>query len=353
MPNVIVRLASLAVAAAACARPSAPTFVPTAGWVEQTSGVTTSLRGVSAVSARVAWASGARNTVLRTSDGGVTWERHPVPGADSLDFRSVRGVDERTAFVASAGDGAAGQARIYRTTDGGATWTLVLADTTKGAFFDALAFWDASHGLAVSDPVGGRFLIIATDDGGRTWRHATTMPAATDGEGAFAAGGAALGVGPAGAAWFATGGPNGARVYRSTDGGRAWSATDVPLGSRGASVGLFGVAFRDARTGVAVGGDYTKAREDAQYVVRSTDGGATWSPAPLSSASTGFWSGLADVRGARPAFVAVGGAGTMASTDDGATWTRVDTTELNGVSFSPDGAGWAVGPRGRIVRWRR
>src|SRR5438034_430317 len=83
------------------------------------------------VSAPVAGASGAGNTVLRTTDGGTTWERRPVPGADSLDFRSIRAIDDRTAFVASAGDGAAGQARIFRTTDGGATWTLVLADTTK------------------------------------------------------------------------------------------------------------------------------------------------------------------------------------------------------------------------------
>jgi photosystem II stability/assembly factor-like uncharacterized protein len=319
----------------------------------QSSGVTASLRGVSAVSARVAWASGAHNSVLRTVDGGATWQRRPVAGADSLDFRSIRAIDARTAFVASAGDGATGQARTYRTTDGGATWTLVLADTTKGAFFDALAFWDAAHGLAVSDPVGGRFLVVATDDGGRTWRRSTTMPDATAGEGAFAAGGAALGVGPAGSAWFVTGGPNGARVYRSIDGAHTWSATDVPLGSRGASIGLFGVAFRDARTGVAVGGDYTKAHEAAEYVYRSSDGGVTWSPAAPSPATTGFWSGLALVPGSRPAYVAVGGAGTMTSTDDGATWTRVDTTELNGVSFARDGTGWAVGPRGRIVRWGR
>ena len=147
MPNVPRPLAMLLLFAT-CARVHVG-FAPEAGWDVQPSGVTTSLRGVSAVSDRVAWASGARNTVLRTTDGGATWERRPPPvaGADSLDFRSIRATDDRTAFVASAGDGAAGQARIYRTTDGGTTWTLVLADTAKGAFFDALAFWDASHGL--------------------------------------------------------------------------------------------------------------------------------------------------------------------------------------------------------------
>jgi photosystem II stability/assembly factor-like uncharacterized protein len=299
----------------------------------------------------VAWASGARNTVLRTTDGGATWERRPVPGADSLDFRSVHAVDARTAFVASAGDGAAGQARIYKTTDGGATWALVLADTTKGAFFDALTFWDAPRGLAVSDPVGGRMHIVATDDGGRTWRQPAQMPSAQVGEGAYAAGNAALTVGPGGSAWFVTGGPNGARVFRSRDAGRTWDAVDAPLGVRSASAGLFAVAFRDARTGVAAGGDYTKPRDTAEHILRSTDGGATWTRP--TRAVSGFWSGLAYVPGARAAVVAVGGGGTAVSLDDGATWTRVDSTELNAVSFAGATAGWAVGPRGRVVRWGR
>jgi photosystem II stability/assembly factor-like uncharacterized protein len=359
MPNAVRRLAApvaVAVAVAACARPSAPAFAPAAGWTPQPSGVTTSLRGVSAVSERVAWASGARNTVLRTVDGGATWEQHPVPGADSLDFRSVGALDARTAFVASAGDGASGQARIYRTTDGGATWTLALADTAKGAFFDALALWDtppgsAPRGLAVSDPVGGRMHIVATDDGGRTWRQPAQMPSALAGEGAYAAGNAALTVGPDGSAWFVTGGPNGARVFRSRDAGRTWDVVDAPLGVRGTSAGLFAVAFRDARTGVAVGGDYTKPHDPAEHILRSADGGATWTrPA---HAVPGFWSGLAYVRRGAGDVIAVGGAGTAVSRDDGATWVRVDTTELNAVSFAGATAGWAVGPRGRVVRWGR
>lgn len=158
--------AALLLLAAACTRNAGPAFAPAAGWVAQPSGVTTSLRGVSAVSARVAWVSGARNTVLRTVDGGATWQARPVPGADSLDFRSVRAIDERVAYVASAGDAAAGQARIYKTADGGATWALVRADSAKGVFFDALGFWDADHGVVLSDPVGGRFLVLRTDDGG-------------------------------------------------------------------------------------------------------------------------------------------------------------------------------------------
>ena len=47
-------------------------------WTVQTSGVTARLRGVSAVSERVAWASGSGATVLRTTDGGATWQKLTV-----------------------------------------------------------------------------------------------------------------------------------------------------------------------------------------------------------------------------------------------------------------------------------
>ena len=47
-------------------------------WTMQTSGVTVRLRGVSAVSDRIAWASGADSAVLRTTDGGATWTKLKV-----------------------------------------------------------------------------------------------------------------------------------------------------------------------------------------------------------------------------------------------------------------------------------
>lgn len=324
------------------------------GWVTQNAGTRASLRGVSAVSARVVWASGSNNTILRSVDGGITWQRVRIMGADSLDFRSIQAFDEGRAMVASAGDGAAGQARIYVTNDGGASWRLALADSTKGVFFDALKFWDDERGIALSDPVGGRFVVFATDDGGATWWKATTMPAALEGEAAFAAGGAALAIAPPAHAWFVTGGPNGSRVYHTADRGRTWTVSDAPLPVRGASAGLFGVDFRNAEVGVAVGGDYRLAREGEQHVARTDDGGRTWTLAPASPATTGYWSGISYAPGTRggSGVVAVGLAGTMLSRDDGATWTRIDTTAYNAVSFASPSAGWAVGPGGRVAKWR-
>src|SRR3954452_14137432 len=63
-------------------------------WAMQTSGVTVRLRGVSAVNERVAWASGAGTTVLRTVDGGTTWQKLNVTN-EALDFRDIDAVDEQ------------------------------------------------------------------------------------------------------------------------------------------------------------------------------------------------------------------------------------------------------------------
>ena len=67
-------------------------------WTMQTSGVNARLRGVSAVSAGVAWASGSGSTVLRTDDGGATWKKLTVT-SEALDFRDIDAIDENTAYV--------------------------------------------------------------------------------------------------------------------------------------------------------------------------------------------------------------------------------------------------------------
>src|SRR5215212_10632647 len=189
-----------------------------AQWVAQASGTSVRLRGVSAVSRRVAWASGANGTYARTVDGGRTWQAAQVPGAAELDFRDVDAFDVDTAYLLAIGEGE--RSRIYKTADGGRNWTLQFQNRRAGAFYDCMAFWDARRGLAISDPVDGRFLVVRTEDGGRNWKEigAAGMPPALAGEGGFAASGTCAAVGGASGAWFGTGGPAGARVFRSTDG---------------------------------------------------------------------------------------------------------------------------------------
>ena len=318
-----------------------------AQWTTQASGTAAELRGVSAVSARVAWASGSRGTVLRTTDGGTSWRAVPVPGADSLDFRDIEAFDSLRAVALSIGNGRA--SRIYTTHDGGRTWALRFTNADSAAFFDCLAFWDADHGIAVSDPVRGRFVLLATSNGGRTWSPIDSAPAAREGEGAFAASGTCLVAGGARSAWLAT--AFGARVLRSSDRGRTWTAAQTPIASGAAPKGVFSLAFRDERRGVAVGGDYEKPRDSTGTAAFTIDGGATWLRAEVPP--KGYRSAAAWMPGARPLVVAVGTSGSDYSADGGRSWARLDETSLNALDFAPDGAGWAVGPKGAIMRWER
>ena len=155
-------------------------------WTALSSGVTVTFRGVSTVSDSVAWASGSNSTVLRTGDGGNTWQLLPVT-TDKLDFRDVDAIDARTAYALSIGTGTA--SRIYKTIDAGASWALQYTNEDPKGFLDAMAFWDAAHGVVVGDAVDGAFAILFTTNGGKTWTRAAGLPPAQTGEGAFAASG--------------------------------------------------------------------------------------------------------------------------------------------------------------------
>ena len=246
-------------------------------WTLLDSGTSANFRGVSAAGPGVAWVSGSGGTVLRTTDGGASWQRRIVPGADALDFRDIQAFDDRTAFLLSIGAGEL--SRIYKTVDGGATWTPQHVNRDPKGFLDALAFWDAEHGLALGDPVDGRFAILTTDDGGKTWSSPPSagMPEALPGEGAFAASGTCLVVEGTSNAWFGTGGGASSRIFRSTDRGRTWEVATTPIRSGNPSTGVFSIAFLDSRTGVAVGGDYKAEGDPLGNVARTEDGGRTWS----------------------------------------------------------------------------
>ena len=320
-----------------------------AQWTPQQSGTTARFRGVSAVSPMIAWASGSGGTYSRTTDGGATWQTAIVAGAAQLDFRDVQAVDANTAYLLSIGPGE--QSRIYKTTDGGRDWALQFTNHNAKAFFDAFAFWDARTGIAMSDPVDGRFILIKTSDGGATWKEGPRedSPQAIEGDGGFAASGTCIAVQGRKNVWFGTGGAAVARVFRSTDGGNSWKVASTPITAGNASSGVFSIVFKDSKNGVIVGGDYKKENEGGNNVATTTDGGATWTlvkgPRP-----SGFRSAVAYVPGTRGlALVAVGPSGSDSSTDNGASWTSIDSTGYHAVSFAGF-AGWAVGEGGRVAR---
>ena len=249
----MIRLAVLAALCGVAAGQTGPV------WVMQQSGTTAGLRGIDSVDGTVAWASGTGGTVLRTIDGGEHWMRCETPdaatGGATLDFRGVQAWDSRTAIVMASGPG--DKSRLYKTTDGCGTWSLMLKNTDPEGFYDAFTFWDRKHGFLLGDPVmqlpywqetegdppkmvaahlvtrtlrHKRFLTVTSSDGGETWgywgtdRGYFTENAANSGA-AFAASNTSVfapmqpngpcgdpSVGETDRVWLGIGGKGGARV---------------------------------------------------------------------------------------------------------------------------------------------
>jgi photosystem II stability/assembly factor-like uncharacterized protein len=316
-------------------------------WQLADTGVTARFRGLAAVSDRVAWVAGSGGVVLRTVDGGDSWRRADPPGAAGLELRDIEAFDHHHAVALSIGPGE--ESRIYATRDGGRTWAETFRNDDPRAFYDCLTFLDRQHGLALSDPVDGVFRILATRDGGRSWRvqPGTGMPAALPGEFAFAASGTCL-VSASGSrhhAWFATGGADRARVFRTADGGRTWTVTDTPVPS-GPSAGIYSLAFRDPRHGLAVGGDYAAPAAAPDAAAVSRDGGRSWTTAAAPPGE--YRSGVAWVPGRSRTALAVGPTGTDVTVDGGRTWHRFDTGSFDAVDCVPR-ACWASGEQGRVA----
>jgi photosystem II stability/assembly factor-like uncharacterized protein len=312
-------------------------------WQLTPTGSDARLRGVSAVSERIAWTSGSVGTVLRTVDGGSTWQNVSPPGTTLLQFRDIEAFDADHAVILSIGNGA--DSRVYVTSDAGRTWTLGFQNDDPNAFYDCMTFFDRKRGLALSDPVDGRFRIIATSDGGQSWHVvAADMPPALAGEFAFAASGQCLVSDHGRRAWFATGGGAQARVFRSDDRGESWQVNATPIRS-GPSAGIFALAFRDQQHGFAVGGDFAAPIPAPDALATTDDGGTDWSL--VAAAPNEYRSGAAWITG-RDAVV-VGPTGSDVTRDRAQTWTRFDSGSFDTVDCA-HGACWASGEQGRAAR---
>ena len=330
----------------------------------QNSGTTQLLISVSPVNSRVVWAAGTGGTFVVTTDGGKNWKAGVVPGAEALQFRDVQGVSDKIAYLMSIGNNTT-DFHIYKTTDGGATWTIEFTNQTTGAFYDCFAFWTPNRGITHSDSVNGVFPDIRTTDG-TTWQDiSANMPPALMGEASFAASGTCITTEGRRNAWIATGGSTIARILATRDGGDTWNAYDTPLVSS-PSAGAISVAFRDPRHGIVGGGDL--AANNSADVATSRDGGKTWQltkmpPVDGAIFCLSYIHGRGDLKkgddhGDRTVVVTSEtqpnyNSGLAAWTpDEGQTWFTLPSTVSGfwAVAFANPKAGWFVGNNGSITK---
>src|SRR5689334_19702068 len=303
--RVLVGVAALVAALSAILAPPAQAGAARSlpSWRLMFFDATQHFRGLSVVNRNVVWLGGYNGTIQETVDGGKSWGlQYPAGPKSTLQFRDVTAFDRNHAVAMAAGTGT--DSRLYVTFNGGLSWKLAYKNHNKAAFFDCMSFFGPKRGLVLSDPVNGKFRILATNDGGVSWRVLPNrgMPKAADGEFAFSASGQCLTTFGR-QAWIGSGGAA-SRIYHSGDGGLTWRAQTTPFMS-GASAGVNGLAFRSRTDGIAVGGDFALPRfeeTDAAY----RQGNRPWQPADRQP--TGYRSGVTflPAAGRRGTAVAVG-----------------------------------------------
>jgi photosystem II stability/assembly factor-like uncharacterized protein len=326
-----------------------PVTKPPGTWDPKSTNSTQQFRGLSPISRDVVWISGTNGTVLLTTNGGTSWiNASPSLSENStlFEFRDIEAFSSKSAVVLSIGEGNA--SRIYKTTDSGRTWKPTFINTEPTAFYDCMAFENKKHGLAMSDPVDGKFRLIETWDGGATWKIVDPkgIPAALTGEFGFAASGTCVEA-AAGRWYIASGGVNPGRIYRS-DNGKEWKVSNNSQIAGGAAAGVFSVRFRDEKNGIAVGGDYEKPAGNVDNAAWSKDGGKTWHQA--ESFPGGYRSGVSWVPERGRTAVAVGTSGSDITYDGGRNWQTIGNGTFDAVECVSKDACWASGSGGRVAR---
>jgi hypothetical protein len=295
-----------------------------------------SLRGIHSLGNGVAWASGTGGTVLRTVDGGKSWQRCAAPpGAEKLDFRAVQGFDESTAVVMSAGTG--DLSRLYKTTDACGSWKLVLSNPDKEGFWDALQFQGPGLGALVGDPVDGAFPVFLSRDGGNTWRKPDPKGIRADrkDQAIFAASNSSMLLRD-GKLLLLTGGGTTSLITADPQFAAPPLYAPVPL-AIGESAGGYSLASGGGVI-VLVGGDYKAPTRNS--------GSAAWcNPAchPADAPPGGYRSAVAYDEPAKT-WLAVGPTGADISTDNGRTWRPIDL----GLNWNAISLPFIAGAEGRI-----
>ena len=302
-----------------------------------------SIRGISVVDTNIIWLSGSKSTVLKSIDGGRSWDSLKVHSLELLDFRAVEAFSDKEAIIVSVGF----PSRVYKTKDGGKSWNLVHENLDSSAFMNSIYFKSEQEGIIFGDMLGDRHLILKTVDAGENWLRLldSIIPQPLKVEHGYAASGSCITQNSIGDYVIGLGGEV-SRVYIESK--NNWNAFKTTLNGGGNSSGIYSISSGDTAL-IAVGGDYLKA-DSTYHPTISFDGGQSWTQ---TLAKVNGYRSVIDYSNTKKIWIAAGINGLDFSFNNGKSWTYIKTEEINTLQFDPNGYyAWAAGPSGKIWKIR-
>ena len=308
------------------------------------------LIGLHILDEQTVWASGTGATVVFTSDGGQSWNKATWDNDPKLQFRDIHGFSATQAVVLSSGTGA--DSRIYTLDTSQNTWLEVYRMPHETGFLDALAFWDASQGIAYGDAVSGKPFILITTDGGQNWLEVpgASLPDAGPGEGGFASSGTNIALPEPGVAIIGTGAGGNARLLITQDFGKTWSAKETPM-VKGEAAGITSVRMLDAQRGIIAGGDLGQMNSYLDQLYLTQDQGETWTKINPSRTPGPIYGSALTRIGQSEVLITTGPKGAQVTEDWGRTWQPISDQNLWSTDLHSSGVGYLVGQKGMILKW--
>jgi len=204
----------------------------------------------------VGWSNDTTSTILKSSDGGFSWHNSST-GAE-FSFESVYFTDADTGYAAGGGGVWGSTGRLFKTTNGGESWSIIFSIGFK-CFKVSLSSPDTGFVVSWGEGFGDVWYQISkTSDAGLTWNT-------------FSLGGMNEIVSDVCFTNFNTGygvGPSG-KIIKTTNGGSSWTSL-----SSGTSENLNSICFTDSVTGYVVGNN---------IILKTIDGGINWTSQSMAT----------------------------------------------------------------------
>ncbi len=313
-------------------------------WEEQAIGVLQNDYGVfdiSIVDENVVWAVAFDQTitnpipsnhsphVIKTVDGGLTWERYDIEEASGTISFDIEAVDAETAFITTNDYGNGSGRNVFKTEDGGETWNSKLENTACGVW---IRFFNELDGVVIN-----RQSMATTEDGGETWQlvSLSNVPAFQTNEFTIISSGNNSCQVVDDHVWFGT---NRGRIFRSKDKGHSWEVVNTSLGNNAL---ILSVAFKDSLTGLAI-----DANSFNTSFAETSDGGDTWnnisSNPGISISNIEYVPGTDSVLiGGSDIFVSSSQRVSVVSVDFGKNWATINNNiPYGGIEFTAPDIGW-------------